>query len=165
MRLLAVRLCAARAPRRRARVALCALGVLPERAALDEGDFPAPPLSSSTNQLHLRQVSPGSYNQHYGRRSHLRPGLLTHVNAPVMSNLDPVPSSTGNHRADTLVCNQDLRLHPCWETYRVAALCLLQDQSYPWHRDTSCIGLACYVTNMVTLVLVLWHMDVPYNKH
>ena len=105
--------CAARAPRRRARVALCALGVLLERAALDEGDFPAPPLSSSTNQPHLRQVSPGSYSQHYGRRSHLRPGLLTHVNIPVVSNLDSVPSPTGNHRADTLACNQDLRLHSC----------------------------------------------------
>ena len=110
-----------------ARVALCALCALPERAAPDEGDSPAPPLSSSTNQPHLRQVSPGSYSQHYGRRSHLRPGLLTHVNTPVVSNLDSVPSPTGNHRADTLACNQDLRLHSCWKTYRVAALCLLQD--------------------------------------
>ena len=31
----------------------------------------------------------------------------------LMSNLNLVPGSTVNHKADILVCNRDLRLHPC----------------------------------------------------
>ena len=70
------RLCAARAPRRRARVALCALGVLLERAALDEGDFPAPPF------VQLHQPAPSAPGITWLVQSTLREKIASASRAP-----------------------------------------------------------------------------------